>query len=161
MLSDKRIPKTFRAEAVIWTFYVLNKCPTLAVKDITPQEAWSGIKPSVDQFRIFGCLAHVHVPHVNRGKLDNKSLSCVFLGIVEETKGYRLFDPNNKKIVVSRDVIFEEEKCWDWDVSYEKQIFLDLTWDEDDKITEEGREVIGTENSDDGGNSDRGIDEGD
>lgn len=36
----------------------------------------------------------------------------------------------NKRVVVSRDVIFEEDKQWDWDVSYEKQIVFDLVWDE-------------------------------
>jgi transposase InsO family protein len=113
MLSDKRILKTFWPEAVNWTFYVLNRCPTFAVKDITPQEAWSGIKPLVDHFRVFGCLAHVHIPDVRRGKLDNKSFPCVLLGVSEESKGYRLFDLIAKKIVVSRDVVFEEEKQWD------------------------------------------------
>jgi transposase InsO family protein len=37
MLSDKNIPKTFWPEAVNWTIYVLNRCPTLAVKDVTPE----------------------------------------------------------------------------------------------------------------------------
>ena len=39
MLSDKNIPKTFWAEAVNWVVYVLNRCPTLAVKDVTLEEA--------------------------------------------------------------------------------------------------------------------------
>ncbi|CAL8115491.1 unnamed protein product [Prunus armeniaca] len=51
MLSEKKIPKTFWPEAVNWTFYVLIRCPTLAVKNVTPQEAWSGLKPSVEHFR--------------------------------------------------------------------------------------------------------------
>ena len=110
VLSDKNIPKTFWPEAVNWTFYVLNRCPTLAVKNITPEEAWSGVKPSVEHFRVFGCLAHVHVPDERRGKLNNKSFPCVLLGVSEESKGYRLFDPIAKRVVVSRDVIFEEEK---------------------------------------------------
>ena len=37
MLSSKNIPKIFWPEVVNWTFYVLNKCPTL-----------------VEHFRIFG-----------------------------------------------------------------------------------------------------------
>jgi hypothetical protein len=78
--------------------------------DITPHEAWSGTKPSVDHFRVFGCLAHVHVQEVKQSKLDNKSFVCVLLGMSEESKGYRLFDPLNKKIVVSKDVIFEKDK---------------------------------------------------
>ena len=126
-----------------WTFYVLNRCPTFAVKDITPQEAWSGIKPSVNHFRVFGCLAHVHIPDVRRGKLDNKSFPCVLLGVSEESKGYRLFDLIAKKIIVSRDVVFEEEKQWDWDVSYEKQILLDLEWGENEENSERDRENDG------------------
>ena len=84
------------------------------------------MKPSVDHFRVFGCIAHVHVPEERRTKLDNRSITCVLLGVSEELKGYRLFDPVAKRVVVSRDVIFEEEKQWDWDVSYEKQIVVNL-----------------------------------
>ncbi|KAB2616999.1 hypothetical protein D8674_012868 [Pyrus ussuriensis x Pyrus communis] len=149
MLSDKKLPKTFWPEAVNWTIYVLNRCPTLSVKDITPQEAWSGVKPSVGHFRVFGSLAHVHVPDVKRGKLDDKSFPCVLLGVSEESKGYRLFDPIAKKIVVSRDVIFEEEKQWDWDVSYEGQIMLDLEWGENEENSE-GEERV-NENEDENG----------
>ena len=105
-LYDKKLPKTFWPEAVNWTFYVLNRCPTLTVKNITPQEAWSGVKPSVEHLCVFGCLAHVHVPNVKRGKLDDKSFSYVLLGDSEESKGYRLFDPIAKKIIVSKDVNF-------------------------------------------------------
>ena len=84
------------------------------------------MKPSVNHFQVFGCIAHVHVPEERRTKLDNRSITCVLLGVSEELKGYRLFDPVAKRVVVSRAVIFEEEKQWDWDVSYEKQIVVNL-----------------------------------
>lgn len=45
LLIAKKVPKTFWAEAINWTFFLLNRCPTLAVKNVTPQEAWSGINP--------------------------------------------------------------------------------------------------------------------
>lgn len=57
MLYEKKMPRTFWPEAVNWAIHVLNRCPTLAVKDKTPEEAWSGIKPSVQYFRVFGCLS--------------------------------------------------------------------------------------------------------
>lgn len=142
MLSDKSIPKSFWPEAVNWTIYVLNRCPTLAVKDVTPQEAWTGLKPSVDHFRVFGCIAHVHVPEARRTKLDSRSTTCILLGVSEESKGYRLFDPIAKKVVVSRDVIFEEEKKWDWD---EKQTVPDLEWDDGEdkeRVSENENEEI-------------------
>jgi hypothetical protein len=67
---------------------------------------WSGVKPSVEHFCVFECLAHAHVPNVKRGKLDDKSFPYVLLGVSEESKGYRLFDPIAKKIIVRKDVIF-------------------------------------------------------
>jgi hypothetical protein len=38
----------------------------------------------------------------------------VFLGYAEGTKGYRMYDPVSKKLHITRDVIFEENKGWDW-----------------------------------------------
>ena len=52
MLSMRKVPKILWAEAVNWTFYILNRCPTVAVKDVTPQEAWNGIKPNVEHLRV-------------------------------------------------------------------------------------------------------------
>lgn len=88
MLSERKIPKPFWAEAVNWAVYILNRSPTLVVKNITPEEAWSGLKPSVQKFRVFGCISHVHVPDVKRTKLDDKSSICVLLGYSEESKAY-------------------------------------------------------------------------
>ncbi|MCH79976.1 copia-type polyprotein [Trifolium medium] len=82
MVSARGVPKRFWPEAVNWATYVMNRSPTFAVQDMTPEEAWSGVKPSVHHFRVFGCLAHVHIP--------------------------------DRKIIVSRDVVFEELKGWDW-----------------------------------------------
>ncbi|CAL5326432.1 unnamed protein product [Camellia sinensis] len=109
MLSEKRIPKTLWPEVVNWTTYVLNQSPTLVVKNQTPEEAWSGSKPSVEHFRVFGCVAHMHIPDVRRTKLDAKSFTCVLLGVSEESKAYRLYDPIAKKVIISRDVWDDEE----------------------------------------------------
>lgn len=128
MLSEKKIPKTFWPEAVNWTVHVLNRSPTLAVRNMTPEEAWNGVKPSVEYFRVFGCTTHVHVPDSTRTKLDDKSLICVLLGVSEESKAYRLYDPVKQKIIISRDVIFEEDKNWDWDKNYAETIICDLEW---------------------------------
>ena len=68
MISKKKLPKTFWPEVVNWTVHILNRSPTMAVKNKTPEETWSGVKPLVEHFRVFGCISHVHV-------LDNKELS--------------------------------------------------------------------------------------
>jgi transposase InsO family protein len=60
MFSGKELPKQFWAEAVNWSIYVINRSPTTDVPNTTPEEAWSNRKPSVECFRVFGCVAYAH-----------------------------------------------------------------------------------------------------
>ena len=38
----------------------------------------------------------------------------VFLGYANGTKAYQLYDPCRDKVLVSRDVVFDEKAAWDW-----------------------------------------------
>jgi hypothetical protein len=114
MLKEKGLPKQFWAEAVACSVYLLNRCPTKSVKNMTPQEAWSGYKPSVAHLRIFGCVAYAQVPEAKRRKLDDRGEKCIFVGYSEESKAYKLYNPLTNKVVVSRDVVFSEEESWNW-----------------------------------------------
>ncbi|KAL0409127.1 UNVERIFIED_CONTAM: Retrovirus-related Pol polyprotein from transposon TNT 1-94 [Sesamum radiatum] len=114
MLKSKEMPKEFWAEAVACAVYLLNRSPTRSLEKITPQEAWSGWKPSVKHLRVFGSICYVHVPEQQRTKLDDRSKKMVFLGYDESSKGYKCFDPIANKVVISRDVEFEEDASWNW-----------------------------------------------
>ena len=63
---------------------------------------------------MFGCVGHVTNNGPRVGKLSDRSVKMVFLGYAERTKGYRMYDSESKKLHISRDVIFEENKGWDW-----------------------------------------------
>jgi hypothetical protein len=52
--------------------------------------------------------------------LDNKSIKCVHLGLSDESKAYKLYDPAQRKIIVSMNVIFDETRGCEWD-NKEKQ----------------------------------------
>ena len=132
LLTSRRVPKTFWPEAVNWAAHILNRSPTLAIQNKTPEESWSGTKPSVTHFRVFGCLSYAHVPYKKRTKLDNKSVKCVLLGIIEESKAYRLYDPLSKKVIASRDVVFNEEESWLWDDTHTEAIQASLDWNDTD-----------------------------
>ena len=80
MLKTKQMPKEFWAEAVQCAVYLLNRCPTKSVQNMTPQEAWSGFKPSVLHLRVFGSIVFSHVPKDLRTKLDEKGEKFVFIG---------------------------------------------------------------------------------
>ena len=44
--------------------------------------------------------------------MDDKSEKCIFIGYSEESKAYRLYNPISKKLIISKDVKFEEEVSW-------------------------------------------------
>lgn len=138
---------------------MFNRSPTSSLEDMTPEEAWSEVKPSVEHFRVFGCIAHAHVPDARRTKLEDKSRSCVLFRMSAESKGYKLYDPICKKVVISRDVVFEEDKKWDWDESYEQLIGLDLSWEDDETSTENEEQTKGGD-SETHGQSSEGQSEG-
>ncbi|WP_129364608.1 hypothetical protein [Klebsiella pneumoniae] len=46
---------------------------------------------------------------MQRKKLDDKAVKCIFVGYSAESKGYRLYHPQTKRILVSRDVVFVED----------------------------------------------------
>jgi Reverse transcriptase (RNA-dependent DNA polymerase)/gag-polypeptide of LTR copia-type/Pol polyprotein, beta-barrel domain/GAG-pre-integrase domain/Integrase core domain/Domain of unknown function (DUF4219)/Zinc knuckle len=111
MLRDSGLDKRWWGEALLHMMYLKNRMPTKALDGKTPYEAFHGKRPSVSNFRRFGCVAYSHIPKQLRRKLDEKTQRCLFLGYSDEVKdGYRLWDPQQKKIVIARDVIFAEEE---------------------------------------------------
>ncbi|KAG8487092.1 hypothetical protein CXB51_020668 [Gossypium anomalum] len=52
-----------------------------------------------------------------RTKLERRFAPGIFVGYSSTKKGYRVFDPSTKKILVSRDIKFDEDKVWSWDSS--------------------------------------------
>lgn len=112
MLKMSGMPNFFWPEAVTRSIHLLNRSPTFAVKNMTPEEAWNGHKPSIEHFKFFGCIAYAHVPDQKRRKLDDKGEKCTFLGVSNQSKAYKLYNPSTKKIIISRDVNFDESKFW-------------------------------------------------
>jgi hypothetical protein len=79
------------------------------LENITPQEAWCGVKPSIAHLKVFGSVAYAHVPDQKCTNLDDKSKKLIFIGYDEKFKAYNLYDPLTKNIHVSCDVQVNEE----------------------------------------------------
>ena len=47
-------------------------------------------------------------------KLTDRAIPSVFLGYEPGTKGYRIYDPVKKQLMVSCDLVFDEERPWNW-----------------------------------------------
>ena len=101
MLNGTGLGQEFWAEAVETACYLVNRSPSSMLEDNTPHEVWTGKKPSLSHLRVFGCDAYVHVPKKKRTKLDNKSERCIFIGYKDGLKGYKLWNPETRKVVYS------------------------------------------------------------
>ncbi|CAA7055274.1 unnamed protein product [Microthlaspi erraticum] len=80
-----------------------------------------GKKPILDHIRIFGCIGYAKVEKPQLKKLDDRSRVLVHLGTEPGSKAYRLLEPQGRKIIVSRDVVFDESKGWNWSHSNSAQ----------------------------------------
>jgi len=83
----------------------VNRSPNTSIDFQIPEEVWSGYSVEYSVLRIFGCLVFAHV---NDGKLAPRAVKCMFLGYASESKGYRMWCLDSKKVIQSRDVTFNE-----------------------------------------------------
>ncbi|GJR03668.1 retrovirus-related pol polyprotein from transposon TNT 1-94 [Tanacetum coccineum] len=106
MLSNAGLGKEFWAEAVTYACHLVNRLPSTAIDGKTPFEKWYG-KPATDydSLHVFGSAAYYHV---KESKLDPRAKKALFMGITSGIKGYRLWCPETKKTIFSRDVTFNE-----------------------------------------------------
>eukprot|EP00253_Pinus_taeda_P011894 PITA_11894 len=59
MLQSKELSLNYWAEAISCENYILNRTPTKALKNITPEEAWSSIKPDTYSIYVQKCRRDV------------------------------------------------------------------------------------------------------
>uniref|UniRef100_A0A2N9EJ65 protein-serine/threonine phosphatase n=1 Tax=Fagus sylvatica TaxID=28930 RepID=A0A2N9EJ65_FAGSY len=103
------LPETFWADAVNTAAYLINRGPSVPLEFRIPEEVWSGKEVNLSYLKVFGCVSYVHIDSDARSKLDAKSRKCFFIGYGDETFGYRFWDDQNRKVIRSRNVIFNEQ----------------------------------------------------
>ena len=103
VLSEAKLPNSFWAEALTTVAYVINLYPVVALDGVVPNRFDQDV--SYDNLKVFGCKACVHVPKDERSKLDVKTKQCIFIGYGQDEFGYHFYDPIDKKLIRSRDVV--------------------------------------------------------
>ncbi|KAM7494627.1 hypothetical protein LguiB_029236 [Lonicera macranthoides] len=107
-LHAKNLLRELWAAAIQSAYHIINRLPQWPGTKVPPFEVLYQRKPNVSYFRVFGSVCFVHISKNNRTKLDPRARKCVFVGYDTYRKGWRCMDPFSKKVVVSRDVVFNE-----------------------------------------------------
>lgn len=112
MLLASGLDEKYWNEAIITANYIKNRSPTNAVgkqfETKTPAEIWFGRKPNLSHLRIFGSECYNHIPSEKRLKLQAKSTKCIMLGYGATFGTYRLWDIEQRKQILARNVTFNE-----------------------------------------------------
>ncbi|KAF7150792.1 hypothetical protein RHSIM_Rhsim02G0093400 [Rhododendron simsii] len=78
-----------------------------------------------------------------RKKLDDKGEKCIFLGVSDQSKAYKLYNPITKKILISRDVIFDEAQTWPWNTNVVgEQIPTSFDGENDDEANQSKQRLV-------------------
>ncbi|KAL0734174.1 hypothetical protein Bca4012_010384 [Brassica carinata] len=110
MMFQANVPKRFWSDAVVTACYLINRTPTLVLHGKSPFEVLNKYKPVLTHLKVFGCLCYVMVPGELRNKLEAKSTKAMFIGYSSSQKGYKCYDEDTRRVMVSREVKFVEER---------------------------------------------------
>ena len=106
MMSNSELPVFLWGYDLETTAYILNHVPSKSVPKI-PRELWSGRKPTLNHFQIWGCSEHVLKGKMI--KLETRSEVCYFIGYPKGTYGWYFYDLREQKVFVSANAIFLED----------------------------------------------------
>ena len=80
--------------------YLVYRLPSSTIRGKTSLKVWSE-----KVLRVFGCPAYYHV---KEDKLDPIAKKGMFVRFKKRVKSYKIWDPKDKKFVLSRDITFDE-----------------------------------------------------
>jgi transposase InsO family protein len=88
MLHDQGLP-----------LHLQDCCPHRVLGMSTPEEYFTGNKPNVSHFKIFGSSVYVHVTKDARKKLEPTAKVGIFVGYTETPHNYHVYFSNSKMTV--------------------------------------------------------------
>jgi hypothetical protein len=106
LMIQSGLSASFWAEAILTANHIRNRCPSGTLGGEIPFKMWTRRTPIVSYFRKFGTTAFALDKTPGKGKFDSRSKKCIFVGYLVQSKAYRLWDPEARKVIRNRDVTF-------------------------------------------------------
>ncbi|GBN39235.1 Retrovirus-related Pol polyprotein from transposon TNT 1-94 [Araneus ventricosus] len=110
-LIQSKLPLSFWAEAIANANYTKNRLPSKSLQGKSPYELWHGKVPNIGYFKTFGCEAFVWNNKKNRDKFEPRAVKDIFLGYSDNSKAYRVWLTEAKRVEISRSVKFLENNA--------------------------------------------------
>lgn len=108
LMFQASLPPSFWPDALATSTYLLNRRPCRPREHATPYELLFGTPPDYAHLRVFGCLCYPNTASTAPHKLAPRSARCIFLGYPMDHRGYKCYNPDTKRVIVSRHVYFDE-----------------------------------------------------
>ncbi|KAJ9552532.1 hypothetical protein OSB04_016577 [Centaurea solstitialis] len=107
MLAQSQLPQYLWAEAVNTACYTQNRSIIHRRFGKTPYHLLFGRIPNIDYFKVFGCPCFVLNETENRGKFGPKSDEMIFVGYLDCSVAYRVFNKKSRVVYESVNVRFD------------------------------------------------------
>lgn len=107
-LSQSNMPITFWGHAILMATHIINILPTPILEWKTPYKCLHNKDPSYSSLKTFGCLCFATNVKPHKTKFAPRVIRCCFIGYNPCQKAYKLYDLEDKKVIMSRDVVFYE-----------------------------------------------------
>ena len=111
MLHYQSLPLHLWVEACNTAVYLQNRNPHRILGMKTHMEAFSGKRPDVSHFQIFGSSVYCHVTKDAWKKLDPIAELGILVGYTDTPHNYQVYLPSTQRTMVHRDLKFDEQKA--------------------------------------------------
>src|ERR1044072_6013652 len=98
------LSKGFRGVLINMACYRIKRSPQASLDGKVVEEVWLCNPIDLSNLSIFCCPAYVHISSEDRSKIDSNSKERIFIGYNKGVKGYKLWDPVKRNMVIIRDI---------------------------------------------------------
>ena len=131
LLFESGMPENMWGFAVETACWLYNRTPHSSLNFKTPYEKFYDKKPDLSSIKLFGSQVHVFQETVPSGrKFAKKSKICYLVGFTNT--GYKVYDPNTKKVEPACNVVIHENRLYKDDFpnnnnkTNEQELFSDI-----------------------------------
>ena len=109
MLADSKLLEYLQESFAATAVYLHNRSPSKPLRGITLYKKRYNKCLDLLNLRILGSKAYIYIPKERQlNKLAPRSKICYFIGYTNAISNYRLYNLSRRRILISRDIIFDK-----------------------------------------------------